>query len=51
MNLKKKHPKKYEPLVVTDLPFDVLLKLAAHTPIEKNKQKQKPKVEKKKKKP
>jgi hypothetical protein len=48
MKLKKKRAEKYEPLVVTDLSFDDLLKLAAHTPPEKDKPKQK--VMKKKKK-
>lgn len=47
MKQKKKRAEKYEPLVVTDLSFDEILKLAAHTPPPK-KEKQKPALKKKK---
>jgi hypothetical protein len=42
MKRKKKRSEKYEPLVKTDLSFDELLKLSAHTSISKTEEKKIP---------
>ncbi len=50
MKQKKKRAEKYEPLVKTNLSFDELLKISAHTSLKETKKKsvKKKKVKKKK---